>query len=1348
MVRTRHQQTEDPNPPSPPPDLPPRRRTRKGGVKKRKNVEPTTTDESVKDKNSQQFQGDARPPTAKHIPPPRLATPDRMTIIQFRDWKQRWNDFASTQQILQYPIEAQHGILHKPDSPIVEVLKLMEAYIRQKRNPLLDRQEFHRRDQNAGESVDRYYAALRVLDDACSHEGELQCAKCSITPELVDADIRIRDRFICGLRDKEMQRRVLAEQYGSVLTMDKVLSLCTAVESSYSAGVSLGQHGHREVEVNNAQSAYKNKSKSVTFNHAPSNREKCKWCGAGRHRYENCPARNARCSHCKRIGHYETVCFQKLRAANQAIEIPAYNSNQTGATMGNVTIFRAGKSNNLLQIPTQIVEDMHNIMWLPDTGADVDAISIQDIQSLGDKAKAQLTPDKQEVYAANGSSLGPVGSISAVLNKAGCIASDFHPDWPCSELKENCIDIETQGIINIISSGVKQYPIEIPPNSKTDEIQQEILKQLAEAFDDSVLKPMIGAPMKIDLVPDAKPCRRYKAYTIHSTGTSYPVKVPREAVARIPPGNKYFTTLDARHGYWQVPLDESSKKLTTFITPWGCFRYCRNVMGLISAGDEHNRRGDEAIKGISNVEKIVEDILIYDDDLETHTKRVMEVIQRCLDHGMTLNAKKFKFGKPDVEWCGYRVNQDGYTPSPHLVQALQQFPVPLPKRQLALPIRALLPKNAAFIWEPLHQKAFQEIIQEFSSPRILAQFDPSRPVRLETDGAQSKGLGFALWQEQSDNSWKLLQAGSRFVTPTEARYSATEIELLAVTWAVKKCRMFLLGKPFELVVDHRPLVSILNAKTLDEIENPRLQRLKEKLACFRPQVVWRAGKQHIVVDVFSRYPSSTPTAEEEEDFDVPTNFAAILKDPEDGTDILQDPILVAVKDAGGICSEYGRLIQLIRIGFPEHKQNLDRDLAPYWKIKDELRVEEGIIMWGRRILIPEALRRNVLETLHASHQGQERTLRRARQAVFWPNISNDVKNLVRGCNECASRLPSHQKEPMLVEQSCSRPFQCVGVDLFKYAGFEYLVMVDKFSGWLSVAKCGHSTNTSRVIHLLKQMMINVGIPEKLISDNGPQFSSFEFKNWVQKWGIVHDPSSPHYPQANGLAESGVKAASHLIAKTSPNGDLTTDAFQLGLMELRNTPRADGRSPAELVFGFPIRTKLPLHRAQFAKEWRKQMAEADTRASRLKEKALSHYNTTARPLPHLKRGEIVRVQDPVTKEWTRIGEVIDAHHRGRSYTIRTESGRVFWRNRKFLRRYYSGQYAETEEEPAGRSEPRRSTRLRRVPERFTARVQLDRRSNSKGGHEGRYPTLPHTSENGHRGQLKTPHMVCPAAASRM
>ena len=139
---------------------------------------------------------------------------------------------------------------------------------------------------------------------------------------------------------------------------------------------------------------------------------------------------------------------------------------------------------------------------------------------------------------------------------------------------------------------------------------------------------------------------------------------------------KYFTTLDSRHGYWQIPLDEASSKLTTFITPWGVYHFRRNVMGLISAGDEHNRRGDEALAGLENVQKVVEDVLIYDTDLEARVGRVREVIRRCSEHGITLHPGKFVFGMPSVSYCGFKLSADGYRVDDHLVKALHSFPVP------------------------------------------------------------------------------------------------------------------------------------------------------------------------------------------------------------------------------------------------------------------------------------------------------------------------------------------------------------------------------------------------------------------------------------------------------------------------------------------------------------------------------------------------------------------------------------------------------------------------------------------------------------------------------------------------
>ena len=158
----------------------------------------------------------------------------------------------------------------------------------------------------------------------------------------------------------------------------------------------------------------------------------------------------------------------------------------------------------------------------------------------------------------------------------------------------------------------------------------------------------------------------------------YPVRPPTDAVAAIPKGVKFFTKLDSRHGYWQVPLDEHSSTLTTLLTPWGPYRFKRNVMGWISAGDEHNRRSDDAFAGVENVVKVVEDVFIFDADFNTHVERVKPAIKRCSEHGITIHPKKLIFAQPSVSYCGYKVSCHGYTVDEHLFQALQKtkFPVP------------------------------------------------------------------------------------------------------------------------------------------------------------------------------------------------------------------------------------------------------------------------------------------------------------------------------------------------------------------------------------------------------------------------------------------------------------------------------------------------------------------------------------------------------------------------------------------------------------------------------------------------------------------------------------------------
>ena len=158
---------------------------------------------------------------------------------------------------------------------------------------------------------------------------------------------------------------------------------------------------------------------------------------------------------------------------------------------------------------------------------------------------------------------------------------------------------------------------------------------------------------------------------------AYATRVQSEVVASIPPGRRYFTTLDSRHVHWQVPLDEQSSKLTTFITPWGACRFQRNIMGLISDRGEHNRCGQEVLVGVDNVRKVVEDVLIYDVDLATPVQRVRDVLRRCAENGITLHPDKFVLGALTVSYWEFRLSGSGYAVDDHLVKALTYFPVPV-----------------------------------------------------------------------------------------------------------------------------------------------------------------------------------------------------------------------------------------------------------------------------------------------------------------------------------------------------------------------------------------------------------------------------------------------------------------------------------------------------------------------------------------------------------------------------------------------------------------------------------------------------------------------------------------------
>ncbi len=771
----------------------------------------------------------------------------------------------------------------------------------------------------------------------------------------------------------------------------------------------------------------------------------------------------------------------------------------------------------------------------------------------------------------------------------------------------------------------------------------------------------------------------------------HPVRSSHDCVSSVPPTAQFFSTFDAKMGYHQVELDTESQLLTTFATPWGRYKHIRATMGLTSAGDEYNRRTDAALANLPNTEKIVDDVLLYDGTWEAHQGHIEQFLRRCREHGMTLNPKKFQLGEEEVPFAGHIVGRKGYRADPDKLKAIQNFPRPANITDLRSfqglceqlagfsrevteafqALRPLLRGKSEFIWCPEHERAFEATKAALVSPPVLAYFDATRPTRLETDASRTRGLGYALLQQDEDKNWHLIEARSRSITETEARYAMVELELLGVRWAMKRARHFLFGLPtFTLVVDHQPLVSILNRQTLDSIDNPRLQRLKTDINAYQFRTIWKQGKEHKIADALSRAPVDDP---QEEDLDdeqalfgcgqqmVQINAVSIERELNEGTDCtrLADPILQELRERAQEDPEYTALQAHLKSG----NRKLPDGLKHYQQVVHEMATTpEELIVRHQRLLIPANHRREILRRLHASHQGIERTLRAARQKVYWPGLTADVKSTVEACGECQRRRPGHAKEPLESDPRPSRVFEELAADFFETRGRHFLAVIDRYSGFPFIAHFPSPPNARSTILELKRIFTLVGCPVRLYTDGGLQFTAQDTQDFLRQWGIAHRLSTPHYAQSNGLAEAAVKVLKSLVEKT---GGHINDAFQTGLLELRNTPRAGGKSPAEIVYGHPMRTTVPMHHDAFDKKWLIDMNTHDRRTASRQKQATEAYNMHTRKLPHLSVGQHVRIRDHMTKEWDMTG-IVMSRGQHRDYRVRLPSGRTYWRNRRLLR----------------------------------------------------------------------------------
>lgn len=562
-------------------------------------------------------------------------------------------------------------------------------------------------------------------------------------------------------------------------------------------------------------------------------------------------------------------------------------------------------------------------------------------------------------------------------------------------LREGAIPVQIRGHRNIAEPLMQMFH---------DELMSQVEQGLVRAVQPGAITPFISGVVTLPKESVSGGVRitvDFRELNKWLVGTIFPNKTPFEAVRSIPTGMNYFTMFDDLKGYHMVRLDEESMTLTTFSTPFGLFQYTRLPMGISHSGDSFGSRYHQ-IFGDLPIAICVEDMCVYTATYPEMLALTKEIAERADKYNVSFNTKKTigAFASQEGDFAGYRLDRNGYGPSPGLTRAIAEFPRPNDKTDLRsfnglcqqvglfsneiaaalAPFAPLLKKQAAFVWLDDHDKAFVAARRLLSNVPALAYYDPSRPTELFSDASRLRGLGFILKQQQSDGQWRMVQAGSRFIAPAESRYAMIELECLGAAWAMSKCKQFLEGLPtFELVLDHRPLIPILNDYSLDQLDNQRLLRLRLKMSRFCFHARWVPGTQNIEADALSRSPTDKPT---EEDLlgEGPMVYTArkavvgMIAEWTGSKEKATDICLEGIKIAAAADRDLQDLREVILNGFPNEKTNLPANLRPFWDKRESLAIDDhdNMIVCGPRVVIPRAKVPEMLKILVGMHQAQPR----------------------------------------------------------------------------------------------------------------------------------------------------------------------------------------------------------------------------------------------------------------------------------------------------------------------------------------------------------------------------------------
>ena len=674
--------------------------------------------------------------------------------------------------------------------------------------------------------------------------------------------------------------------------------------------------------------------------------------------------------------------------------------------------------------------------------------------------------------------------------------------------------------------------------------------------------------------------------------TSYPLPLISDVFDRLS-GFRYLSVLDVMSAFHQVELTPRAQEYSGIVTPDGSYTYKRLGFGMCGAPHTFQRLADRVLGKLkwNTACTFLDDLAIPGKSFVDHNTGLAKVLASLINANLTLKPSKCKFAQKRVEYLGHVVSEDGIEVNPDKTKSVTDFPQPTNARKvrqflglagyyrkfirnfskIAHPLNALLRRGKKFVWSPECETAFQELKFALSNPPVLAHYDPEAQTEVSTD-ACTYGIGGVLSQIINGEK-RVIAYCSRSLNKAEANYFVTELECLAVVYAIEQFRQYLYGKPFQVITDHHSLCYLQSTRN----PNGRLARWALRLLPYDFTIHYQDGKSHAHADALSRNPVDEAP---EHETDLPDIYALSTKTSP------QLQAMLSHQADDPYCQE-----------IITHKRNCrtpTSDKYPDFQLIDGLLHKAdstiGEHLW--KLVVPKSVVQSLFLAAHndptGGHTGFWRTLTTLRARYFWPKMDKDVRRLVANCKTCQdfARRNTPTTGPRCPLPVPDKPWQVVSIDYMgKFpvsdSGNSYvLLIVDHLTRYSEAVPVPAQTSEWSIRSILSNLIYRHGVPETLISDPATIFKSKSFRKFLDDFHITHHMTTAGCHNSNGIVEKMVDNVKHTIAKFISSDHTEWQKWLPSALFAYNSSRhlVTKQVPYHLLFGtlprLPCETKFP------------------------------------------------------------------------------------------------------------------------------------------------------------------------------